>query len=471
MLPVSKNVTNDSMHDYLIVVPTVADPSVLVPTFHSLINNIPARTKIMLSVNPFDLEAAKSTLDSLMAVKVPEGCTVDYHMEEGPVGFSRAVNLGLMKAITEVGLPEYTIVFNDDARATRGWIEGMVNALNAEHINLATEPPDPITGRRKDRDLSLHGKIGMVGPVSNVAGIQRVGPTKKIEEQGFDRFAAEWNSDPKNTNQVISTQFLSGFVLCLKRDFLVDMLLNDGQNYYGIFDQNTYPVGGFEDNDLCLRAGLAGWSLAIAWDVFVGHLGHQTFDKYFRDSQRGMNNRMAFYKKWKVLTQKDDNKIIAGYRVKLTSVNDLHVWKSSLVRHAELLNGFSVLMTNNPLEITSGNDWEDCHRMMPQRDKQLLQDCANKDADGVAEAVRSWIYDITRTSLAPEVRVAVWQGAFNERDERNAVIDVAEEMEADWILSVDHDEILEDRITRRHLDRMMAHPNPVVESWELGVES
>ena len=156
MLPVSKNVTNDSMHDYLIVVPTVADPSVLVPTFHSLINNIPARTKIMLSVNPFDLEAAKSTLDSLMAVKVPEGCTVDYHMEEGPVGFSRAVNLGLMKAITEVGLPEYTIVFNDDARATRGWIEGMVNALNAEHINLATEPPDPITGRRKDRDLSLH---------------------------------------------------------------------------------------------------------------------------------------------------------------------------------------------------------------------------------------------------------------------------------------------------------------------------
>ena len=469
MLPVSKNIANDTLHDYLIVVPTIADPSVLIPTFHSLIRNIPTRTKIMLSVNPVDREGAKSTLDSLLAVNVPEGCNVDYHWEDEPVGFSRAVNLGIMKAAKEVGLPQYTIIFNDDARATAGWIEGMVSCFDSETINLATEPPSPQTGRRPDRSVADYGRIGMVGPVSNVvAGIQRVGPTRDIERLGFDAFAHTWKSDPKNTGQVISTQFLSGFVLCLKKDFLVDMLLNDGTNTFGIFDQNSYPVGGYEDNDLCLRADIGGWRLAIAWDVFVGHLGHQSFDKYFQDHQRGMSNRLAFYEKWKVLTQNTDNKIVAGYRVKLTSINDLHVWKSSITRHAELIDGFSILMTNNPLEIMSGNDWDDCKHLLPPRDQQLLKECSGVDAQEVAKAVQRWAYDITRTERSPKVSVNIWMGEFNERDERNSVIDVAEEMGADWILSVDHDEILEDRITRRHLDRMMSHPNPMVESWELG---
>ena len=261
----------------------------------------------------------------------------------------------------------------------------------------------------------------MVGPVTDVVGgIQRVGPTKEIEEKGYDLFAHEWRHDPKNQRQIMSTQFLSGFVMCMTQDFVKDLMLDDGEKWVGLFDEETYPVGGYEDNDLCLRADLAGWRLGIAWDVFVGHLGHQSFDKHFKDSMRGMKNRLNFYKKWHHITA-GENRLVAGYRVKMTSINDLHIWKTSLSRHAELVDGIAVLMTNNPLDIMDGNDWEDCKGLLPPRDEQLLKECSGVDGDGVAKAVQSWITDHTRTTRGPDVKVDVWPNEFNERDERSLI--------------------------------------------------
>jgi len=461
-------IVDDSKHDYLIVVPTIGDPDVLIPTFHSLIRNMPPKTKLMLSFNPVNSEQSKSLLTMLNGIQIPATCSFDYHWEDAPVGFGAAVNLGLLSAIKKDGLPKYTIIFNDDARATDGWIEGMVAALETKHVNFATEPPDPTTNRRKDRPVELYGKIGMVGPVSdNVAGVQRVGPTSEVNKIGYDLYAHNHHNNKFNTGQRITTQFLSGFVLCMKQDFVKDLMLDDGTNLIGLFDEENFPIGGYEDNDLCVRADIAGWRLIIAFDTFVGHLGHQSFDKHFQNHMRGMKNRLNFYKKWQPFVSGED-KIIGNYRVKMTSINDLHVWKTSLIRHAELIDGFAVLMTNNPLEIMDGNDWEDCKGSLSQRDQQLLKECGGVDSFGVAKAVQSWIFDQTRESRKPEVVVQTWVAEFNERDERNLVIDMAENMGATWIMSIDHDEMLEDRIRRRHLDRMMNHPNPMVDSWELG---
>ena len=53
-----------------------------------------------------------------------------------------------------------------------------------------------------------------------------------------------------------------------------------------------------------------------------------------------------------------------------------------------------------------------------------------------------------------------WEGQFNERDERNRTHEMAESINADWIISIDSDEFFEDRLTREKFRRILKHPNP-----------
>ena len=44
----------------------------------------------------------------------------------------------------------------------------------------------------------------------------------------------------------------------------------------GLLDE-SFGSGNFEDDDLCLRASLAGYRNVIAGDVFIHHYGSRTF--------------------------------------------------------------------------------------------------------------------------------------------------------------------------------------------------
>jgi len=56
--------------------------------------------------------------------------------------------------------------------------------------------------------------------------------------------------------------FLNGFCLLLRRSVLEDV---------GLFDEDAFGRGYGEENDYCLRAGRAGWELAVADDAYVVH--------------------------------------------------------------------------------------------------------------------------------------------------------------------------------------------------------
>ena len=62
-----------------------------------------------------------------------------------------------------------------------------------------------------------------------------------------------------------------------------------------------------------------------------------------------------------------------------------------------------------------------------------------------------------------------WMEGFNERDERNHTHINAEKCcDADWIFSIDSDEIIEDRISQEMFQQCLKHPDPLVRYQHTG---
>ena len=99
------------------------------------------------------------------------------------------------------------------------------------------------------------------------------------------------------------------------------------------------------------------------------------------------------------------------------------------------------------------------------KDDELFKACRKRiDIKAFTRWANAWLTASNHTRK-PDIEVDVWTGDFNERDERNACISMAEGMGADWIISVDHDETIENRVGRKHFDRLMSHPDPLVQSY------
>lgn len=514
----------DPTLDFLVVIPTCADPAVLVPTVRRVIEHAEPRTRIVLAVNARDPVQAQSAIDQCRAL-VPHSPDAPrftvVQAGSGPVGFARAVNEGLRHAELfgshdHLGVPnglpglaKLNVVLNDDTRVTAGWLRGLQAAIDSPTVRIPAEPAADPSGARADRDALAYGRIGLVGPVSDrVAGMQSVAVPRDIAAR-VDEFAAQHRL--RCAGEVLTADFLSGFCVALSYDALVDLaewsggtrihLLAppkmpawtdadttismeptglgeepaDGQHLtniapaplvWSLFDE-LFGVGGYEDNDLCVRAELRGWRCAIAGDVFIHHVGHQTLDRY-PGQLRGLANRLTYYGKWEHDPRTSGKRLIGAYRVKLETVQDVHYWRNSVARLAELVDGIAVLVTGNPLDIQNSTDFAQV-KSLPASDQQLLQDCSGQDAAGVSRAVLAWVERTWNANTGHRLGsfvADVWMGPFNERDERNALLALAEGLRADWILSVDHDEEVENRVDRAIFDRLMSHPDPMVRCWD-----
>lgn len=472
----------DDTADLLIIIPTVATPSVVIPTVRRLVEVAPARTRILLSINPkqeSDADRVVVECSTLRRAAKARGVDLRWHREDGLRGFGGAINIGTRYQIREFnGLPPVIAIWNDDLIPTPGAIERTVAAFSTERIGFFGDLPDP-AGRRPQKSVRRYGRIGQVGPVTNVVGgNQRVDPKDRIERLGLDGFAARWAE--QFDGDVLAAEFLSGFCMFWTRECFLDLSIIEDGLYRGIFDADQYPVAGYEDNDLCARVERSGWRSAIAWDAFVFHRGHQTFDSMFPDWQRGMRNRLAYLDKWRAETGRKQT-VAAVQRVRISTVQDLHLWRHSIVRSASLLDGLAVLLTGSPAEIVKSAGFERLAPSIPPVDQALIRDCSEASSEAeVAGIVQRWIGVLARRARHPDsadfgIAVDFWTGEWNERDERNAAIALGEALSVgeggsgpDWLLSIDHDEVIEDRVNRRLLDRWMAHPDPMVQVIETG---
>jgi len=318
----------EEAYDVMVVVPTIMGGDYLLPTTRRLFQHHNGlRVLIVLSVNPVDPQQAHHLLNEIYTVPRPDNVGLIVHCEDGPIGFGAANNRGLMKGLEYCaehgGNPRFVVFHNDDAFVADGWLPGLDAAFKTDRVcvwgEVWTMDPSEDPRGRPTRSVEGFGTIGIVGPASNlVAGIQQIQPPEKM---GPDA-AADWarRTFPR---QVVTADFVSGFCMALTMDAVLRLmlrrtpagtLLQIGDIYLadyaspavGVFDEDQYPIAGYEDNDLCVRAEIAGIRCAAVPGVYVSHLGHQSFDVHWPEMMRGMRNRIAHYRKWAHFTQREN---------------------------------------------------------------------------------------------------------------------------------------------------------------------
>ena len=189
------------------------------------------------------------------------------------LGFAGGNNVGLALA-----RGEHVLLLNNDTVVTEGWLERM----------LAVFQRFP--------------EVGLVGPVSNcVSGPQLISPVRYKRLADLPSFAVEVAT--ANAGQTAEVPRLVGFCLLMRRSVIEKL---------GGLDER-FGSGNFEDDDVCLRAGFAGFKLRIAGDSFVHHTGSQTFKGAKINFGASMLRNWTLFKaKWGM---PKDQPIENGYRV------------------------------------------------------------------------------------------------------------------------------------------------------------
>ncbi len=175
--------------------------------------------------------------------------TVTYELIEhdGNQGYTIAVNTGL-----KASNAAYVVTLNSDTIVTNFWLDGLIRCLRS----------DP--------------KLGIAGPLSNAASWQNVpdlyGPDGKFAINALPK-----DVSPNKMAAIVHrasrriyprSTFVNGFCFMVTRGVL---------DTIGFMDEGAFPMGYGEENDFCVRAQDAGFTLAFADDTYVFHAKSKSF--------------------------------------------------------------------------------------------------------------------------------------------------------------------------------------------------
>lgn len=162
-------------------------------------------------------------------------------------GYTIAANQGMRRSHAD-----YVFLLNSDTIVTHHWMENIIACGESD--------PD----------------IGIIGPLSNAASWQSVPERFGAEGDwevnelpgGVTPDAAACRLLLEHEPSFPRVPLVNGFCFVIKRQVF---------NKIGLFDEETFPRGYGEENDFCLRAGEAGFKLAIADNTYVFHAKSKSF--------------------------------------------------------------------------------------------------------------------------------------------------------------------------------------------------
>ncbi|WP_237179106.1 glycosyltransferase family 2 protein [Paenibacillus sp. MMS18-CY102] len=234
--------------------------SIIIPTYNkanylkSCIESIGDHTDLPYEIIVVDNHSTDETSAYLREI----GTQVRYRILDSNLGFSGAVNAGLMMAKGTT-----VLLLNNDTLVTDNWLDNMLACLNSD------------------------ARIGMVGPVTNyISGDQRVEvPYEEIEDM-YEYAKHNNQTDPSKWQR---TDRLTGFCLLFRRELL---------ERTGYFDEG-YEIGNYEDDDFNIRVRLQGYTLVIARDSFIHHYGSVSMKALGSEFESVNEHNMQFYmEKW-----------------------------------------------------------------------------------------------------------------------------------------------------------------------------
>ena len=194
---------------------------------------------------------------------------------ETNLGFGAGCNQGIARS-----RGDRILLLNNDTVVTEGWLSAMHAALDS------------------------HPTAGIAGPRSNhVAGVQKIDNVAYDVQSldGLEEYARSWVSEHHGSRTVQAR--LIGFCMLIRREVF---------DRIGGFDLR-FGLGNFEDDDICIRAGVAGFECVSCDDAFVHHFGSRTFVGSKIDHSEHMHSAWdRFVSKWHAQPITSNNRIV-GY--------------------------------------------------------------------------------------------------------------------------------------------------------------
>jgi GT2 family glycosyltransferase/glycosyltransferase involved in cell wall biosynthesis len=217
--------------------------SVIVPVYNALpfakecvASIFAAGSRLTFEVIVVDNGSAPDVQEWLLSEERPHSNLRHVSFPE-PLGFSRAVNAGAAAATGDV-----LVILNSDTIVTPGWMEGLYLALSA----------DPT--------------LGAITPTTNHAGTTAQMDFRTIDLSQSKALALV-QAKPNPPRIRYFAQRISFFCVAIRGALWQEL---------GGLDE-SYRVGNFEDDHLCMRLRVAGFRLGVAEHIFVYHHNNATF--------------------------------------------------------------------------------------------------------------------------------------------------------------------------------------------------
>ena len=176
--------------------------------------------------------------------------------------------------------PAATLIRRDKARGYTNAANTGLNASDADICILLNS--DTVPSRRAfDKIVDVFERsadIGIVGPLSNAASWQSV-PELSAPGVGWSRNPLPDGVGSEDVERILDAAapdlpatvrvpLVNGFCYGVRRSMIEQI---------GFFDEDAFPRGYGEEDDLCLRATDAGFGAAIAPNAFVYHAKSKSF--------------------------------------------------------------------------------------------------------------------------------------------------------------------------------------------------
>lgn len=236
--------------------------SIIIP----VVNNLAITEQCLMSVYAHTVGIEVIVVDngSTEPVKhMAEGWGAIVIRNEENLGFAAAINQGIQAA-----KGTYLVLLNNDTIVTPRWLRYL----------LAHFDSNP--------------SLGLIGPRTDVAsGPQQIAVDYFGED---DAYLNQFADLMHRTNEGLHVPCTRIIGMCM-------VVPRKVQEEAGLFDER-FGIGNYEDDDYCIRVRQAGYTVAIALDVFIRHLGSATFNALgivggrFRELLK--ENEAEFVEKW-----------------------------------------------------------------------------------------------------------------------------------------------------------------------------
>jgi GT2 family glycosyltransferase len=220
------------------------------PCLESIIKNTPADSYELVVVDNASADGTAEYLKMFAA----QHANVKIQLNDTNKGYAGGNNDGI-----KLAQGQYIVLLNNDTLVPEGWLERL--------IKLFKDQPS----------------VGLVGPVTNSAGNEQRIELAGLNEKNFEKIAGAYIDRQKDV--WFTTEKLGFFCVAMRRALLEKI---------GYLDEK-FGIGMFEDDDYCIRAKKAGFTLAVVEDCFVYHKGSVSFGKLAVQSYRALFEKNKAY--------------------------------------------------------------------------------------------------------------------------------------------------------------------------------